>query len=114
MGQAIVKRLPFRQNGKAWSVQPTGDYEEDCATGRRYATLAIEQGDCRAIENALASMPRFDQDSGIEVGFRYVISKAAVAYAQGTSTLDPTIAHLDEYVRPAPPDEFRSPLEGQI
>lgn len=70
--------LPFaerRSNGtvNAWSVQPTGDYEADCQTGRNY----FEQLRLHAeIEKqplmfgfVMQAMVERGQMSGIEVGF---------------------------------------------
>ncbi len=36
-GPRLFEDLPFVSDKNFWNVTPTGDYQEDCRTGARYA-----------------------------------------------------------------------------
>jgi hypothetical protein len=63
-----------------WCVEPTGDYEEDCDTGHRYALayLHYQAGEASALQWIVAAMPR-EKLTGIEIGFLSVVAHAAEA-----------------------------------
>ena len=56
-----------------WNVAPSGDYDEDCQIGRKYASLAlrhIKQANLNPFLTwCIMDMPRKKDCSGIEVGF---------------------------------------------
>lgn len=76
MTAQTIENLPFVTIGAdgmphLWTVQATGDYSADCATGRGYADALVEHmastGNPTPFAHIVAAMPR-DQ-TGIEVGF---------------------------------------------
>lgn len=73
-----VAVLPFvrrNEHGKYcyWSVQPTGNWEVDCQTGKEYAQQAIEilsaEDKPYTLQWIVAAMKTGGGESGIEVGF---------------------------------------------
>lgn len=69
-----------------WSVQPSGNWAEDCRTGRRYGQMAVEymgrSGQHQILQWAVIDMIRAGrQHSGIEVGFLSVFGQRAAAVA---------------------------------
>lgn len=81
-------RLPFvivdQENGKVanyWNVAPSGDYADDCETGRAYAYDLIDHITDTQFPGILAwvasAMPIGGARSGIEIGFWHVIATAA-------------------------------------
>jgi hypothetical protein len=99
MGQNSKTTLPFQKPGKPWCVKATGDYAADCATGRRYALLAIAHGDPTVIAYALAAMPSMSTDTGIEIGFRTTLAEAAIG-SGAVNILRQNVVYLDEHVTP--------------
>lgn len=83
-----VTELPFvrstERGNHFWSVDPTGDYEQDVATGRHYAraALACSQavGDPCLLLWILRAMPirHKRKKSGIEIGFLAALSGVAI------------------------------------
>lgn len=74
-----------------WDVQPTGDYGPDCATGARYAALAIDYmvaaNSPQILQWAVCDMMTAGRaHSGIEVGFLSVFGRLA-AQAHACATL---------------------------
>jgi hypothetical protein len=71
-----------------WSIQPTGDYGQDCATGARYAALAFEtMASTRTPQilqwAVLDMMTAGRTHSGIKVGFLSAFGQiAAQAHAR--------------------------------
>jgi hypothetical protein len=84
-GYIEVTKLPFVKKGQKgnclWSVEPTGNYTEDCLTGSRYAALALEymKGKDRGhlLNECVKGMIRKGEISGIEVGFLTFMGEAA-------------------------------------
>ena len=74
--------LPFVQGRNYWSVTPSGDYADDCATGRAYARDALLWmvcGDFGAMLGYIVqAMPRGTNMGGIEIGFLQGIADAAM------------------------------------
>lgn len=67
-----------------WSVEPSGHYMKDCATGRHYARLALDysarSGNSHVLTWAVFEMVSLGREvTGIEVGFLSVYEKAATA-----------------------------------
>lgn len=65
-----------------WSVQPTGNYGLDCATGARYAALALDfmvaANSPQILQWAVCDMMTAGRShSGIEVGFLSVFGRLA-------------------------------------
>ncbi|OGP68422.1 MAG: hypothetical protein A2W27_11040 [Deltaproteobacteria bacterium RBG_16_44_11] len=90
-----IKKLPFcKMAGKGldrrryfWCTEPTGDYERDCQTGKRYAELALS---CMKLPDAPAHsflgwcvedmvQEKDNGNDGIKVGFLNAIGTAAAA-----------------------------------
>lgn len=80
--------LPFvlvdKETGKVtnyWNVAASGDYGEDCETGRAYAYDLIDHIADTQFPGTLAwvasAMPIGDAKTGIEIGFWNVIATAA-------------------------------------
>lgn len=73
-----------------WSVQPTGNYGPDCATGARYAALALNfmvaANSPQILQWAVCDMMTAGRShSGIEAGFLSVFGRlAAQAHARTT------------------------------
>lgn len=86
---AQVHALPFvklvpqgtrRPKPVFWCVQPTGDYEADCHTGKAYAMALMELDSFRVTSvftQAVKAMPRGDELTGIEVAFLTHVAKLA-------------------------------------
>jgi hypothetical protein len=74
-----------RRNGKlisVWAIQPTGDWEKDCKTGRKHATsylqyLRTPDASPGLLMQIVKAMPRQDM-SGVECGFFHAISETAM------------------------------------
>lgn len=65
-----------------WSVQPTGNYGEDCETGSSYAKIALDymtrENSHQVMQWAVFDMMRAGPEhSGIEVGFLSVFGQMA-------------------------------------
>ena len=81
-----IEDLPFikMKNDQVvfWSVNPTGDYEKDCKTGRKYGALALDhmvKADFSPLLTwCIMGMPRRGNCSGIEIGFLEYFSKVVV------------------------------------
>lgn len=81
-----VKDLPFVDATATevllWSVQPTGDYSTDCATGARYAramlTVIRTHQTPQLLGNVVCAMPPRAKWTGIEIGFLTEIATRAV------------------------------------
>lgn len=80
--------LPFakrRSNGTidAWSVEPTGDYEADCDTGRTYfqqlRLQAEEKKHPLLLGFVMQAMVERGRVSGIEVGFLSGVNALALS-----------------------------------
>jgi len=75
--QTKISNLPFLKKNDDefvfWSVRPSGDYADDCRTGREYGALAFEhmvEADFSPLLTwCIMDMPRKKDCSGIEVGF---------------------------------------------
>ena len=82
-----ITTLPFikKKNDQIvfWSVNPSGDYDKDCKTGREYAFLALDhmvKADFAPLLTwCIMEMPRKENCSGIEVGFLEIFSEIAVS-----------------------------------
>ncbi|RWL16569.1 MAG: hypothetical protein E5X61_33095 [Mesorhizobium sp.] len=85
-----IEKLPFigtRKKGEPgdvprhfWRVQPSGDYNADCLTGRKAALqyLAYEEADKGGglLAHIVGDMPR--ELTGIEVGFLQIVCFACL------------------------------------
>ena len=70
-----------------WVVSPSGNYTEDCATGRKLALeyLQFIRRAALPLQWIVFDMPRQAERTGIEVGFLSAVTKAATlgAYQAG-------------------------------
>jgi hypothetical protein len=79
--------LPFVKKTKDgiifWSVKPSGNYNNDCQTGKAYGELAIKhmiQADFKPFLTwCVLDMPSKKNFSGIEVGFLEFFAEQAVS-----------------------------------
>ena len=79
------KHLPFVQatgDGQitsTWSVQPSGDYALDCATGREHFHQLLgamtEDGTALHLSRVIEGQVRSGQWSGVEVGFHAAMAE---------------------------------------
>lgn len=84
-----ARDLPFvTPKGKGlnfWSVQPVGDYVEQCTQGEELALVALEYMAVKELPDSFLSwvvmaMPRKEDRTGVEVGFLYCIGTFAALY----------------------------------
>lgn len=85
MTQVQIESLPFvaRKAGRIvsyWSPARTGDYGEDCQTGRRYADMLMqflrESGKPHVLPWIAQALPDQGQFGGVETGFTARIGEA--------------------------------------
>ena len=84
-----IPNLPFikKNNDQIvfWSVEPSGDYDTDCKTGREYGALALEhmvEADFSPLLTwCVMDMPIRKDCSGIEVGFLEFFAEIASSKA---------------------------------
>ena len=69
-----------------WQVTPSGRYHNDCLIGTSYAleTLAYlsQSTDPSLLPRVVMAMPKFDQATGIEIGYLDTLSRYAVMGAK--------------------------------
>ncbi len=113
--ESDITNLPFVKSQKGgncfWSVQPTGDYAEDCVTGHRYAVLAIEymKKDNLGIllPWCVRDMPKGKDSSGIEVGFLSFVGKVLSRCDQ--NVVSSVLAQWELFSQKM---KFKMPIEG--
>ena len=73
----VDKKMPDGRGRCFWQVEPTGNYTDDCITGRRLALEYLEslQSSLLLLQWIVSDMPA-DQ-SGIEIAFLGTVSRAA-------------------------------------
>lgn len=105
-----LRQLPFVTETKEglclWAVEPTGDYSEDCATGRMMASLLLDHIQATnspfLLGYVVKEMPK--EMSGTEIGFFSEVAECAAFETRGeTETVIPAITLLipepEEYPR---------------
>lgn len=94
-----LRQLPFVTETKdglnLWAVEPTGDYSEDCATGRLMASILLDHmQDCNSpslLAHVVKDMPA--TFSGTEIGFFSEVAECAAFETRAeTDTASVTIS----------------------
>ncbi len=106
--------LPFVSDQNFWNVTPTGDYQEDCRTGARYARLLVCWMREHRYDDAIPmlglitlDMPAGEAHKGLKVGFfgefaRHLlepypdVDEISIAVERGKAVADMLSAVLEE------------------
>ncbi len=106
--------LPFVSDKNFWNVTPTGDYQEDCRTGVRYARLLVHWMREHRYDDGIPmlgfitlDMPAGKAHKGLKVGFfgefaRYLfepypdVDEISIAVERGKAVADMLSAVLEE------------------
>ncbi len=110
----LFEDLPFVSDKNFWNVTPTGDYQEDCRTGVRYARLLVHWMREHRYDDAIPmlgfitlDMPAGKAHKGLKVGFfeelaRYLfepypdVDEISIAVERGKAVADMLSAVLEE------------------
>ncbi len=113
-GPRLFEDLPFVSDKNFWNVTPTGDYQEDCQTGVRYARLLVHWMREHCYDDAIPmlglitlDMPAGKAHKGLKVGFfgefaRYLlqscpdVDEISLAMERGKAVADMLSAVLEE------------------
>lgn len=86
MSQFTPPTLPFVSAAESidyWDVQPSGEYSQDCQTGRDYARRLVQhmklKNDPTVFGWVLRAQGEKGGNTGIEIGFRQAIAEMLVA-----------------------------------
>ncbi len=113
-GPRLFEDLPFVSDQNFWNVTPTGDHQEDCQTGARYARLLVHWMRKHRYDDGIPilgfitlDMPAGEAHKGLKVGFfgelaRHLlkpspdVNEIALAADRGKAVADMLSAVLEE------------------